>query len=241
MKYAIITGAAGTLGRAVCNELIREELEIIAIMRPGGARYSGPGLTVECNLENLEETHSLFQSLNQSLAHKQVDELYLVHAAGIYEKTQLGADDYARRSGRMMTLHTHALAAMVNALIPLFSTTKSGGIIGVGTNLLARTNHDSGGYLASKHALWGLIRQLAVDLGPYSFNSNLVSPGLFRSGINQNTLTTETIQKVVKNSAIPRELQAEEIAKIISALCHPRLLCVTGQHIICDYGNSLRF
>jgi 3-oxoacyl-[acyl-carrier protein] reductase len=60
---------------------------------------------------------------------------------------------------------------------------KSGRIVLIGSIAAARALPDGLAYDASKAALEGMTRRLAVDLGPHGITANVVAPGVIRTGI----------------------------------------------------------
>jgi NAD(P)-dependent dehydrogenase (short-subunit alcohol dehydrogenase family) len=59
----------------------------------------------------------------------------------------------------------------------------AGRIVLIGSIAASRALPDGLAYDASKAALEGMTRRLAVDLGPHGVNANLVAPGVIKTGI----------------------------------------------------------
>jgi 3-oxoacyl-[acyl-carrier protein] reductase len=69
--------------------------------------------------------------------------------------------------------------SLVGAAAPGMQARGFGRFVFLGTSALFGSPPPRiGAYLAAKHALWGLVRSLAVELGPHGITSNMISPGL---------------------------------------------------------------
>lgn len=90
------------------------------------------------------------------------------------------------------------------------------------------------GYAASKAALVGLARGLAVDEGPSGVTVNVVGPGWIATGSQTDDEAREGVTTPLGRSGTP-----EEVAAAIAFLASPEAAYVTGQLILVDGGNSV--
>ena len=77
---------------------------------------------------------------------------------------------------------------------------KSGRIVLIGSIAASRALPDGLAYDASKAALEGMTRRLAVDLGPHGINANLVAPGVVKTGIRATS--EEILGEVVPDTNV---------------------------------------
>jgi 3-oxoacyl-[acyl-carrier protein] reductase len=90
----------------------------------------------------------------------------------------------------------------------------------------------------SKHAMYGAVKTLALEMAENNIKVNLISPGFVDTNLTRKNNTKERIDFLQNN--IPLGLTTpEEIAKICLYFVRGNKF-ITGQNIIVDGGYSLR-
>jgi 3-oxoacyl-[acyl-carrier protein] reductase len=102
---------------------------------------------------------------------------------------------------------------------------------------IARPNKLS--YGISKAAIGGLIRSLAVDLGPTGVEINSVSPGPIDTPMTVANLKPTELQRVISETPIKRLVSLDEVSSLVCGLATGKFRGVTGQDIIIDGGWSV--
>jgi SDR family mycofactocin-dependent oxidoreductase len=96
-------------------------------------------------------------------------------------------------------------------------------------------------YSASKHAVIGLVKSLAVELGPSGITANAVCPGSMDTASLDATASLYGLNSTAGFAAyqpIGRLLQASEVAEIIAMMCDPGGGAMTGAVIAVDGGMT---
>ena len=93
-------------------------------------------------------------------------------------------------------------------------------------------------YTASKHALIGLTKTLAVEWAPSNVLVNAVSPGFTMTEMTKSTNTKEEIKNIANLIPINRFAETHEIATPIIFLASKLNTYITGQNIIVDGGYT---
>jgi len=93
-------------------------------------------------------------------------------------------------------------------------------------------------YTASKHALIGLTKTLAVEWAPSNVLVNAVSPGFTMTEMTKSTNTKEEIKNIANLIPINRFAETHEIATPIIFLASRLNTYITGQNIIVDGGYT---
>ena len=94
-------------------------------------------------------------------------------------------------------------------------------------------------YGVSKAALSGLIRSLAVDLGPLGIQINAVSPGPIDTPMTVKNLSPQELERIITEGPLNRLVTLDEVTSLICDLATGKLSGVNGQEIIIDGGWSV--
>ncbi len=102
---------------------------------------------------------------------------------------------------------------------------------------LSRPNKLS--YGISKAAVGGMVRSLAVDLGPMGIQINSVSPGPVDTPMTIKNLSPGEMERIISETPLKRLVNLSEVASVVCELATGKLSGVTGQDIIVDSGWSV--
>jgi NAD(P)-dependent dehydrogenase (short-subunit alcohol dehydrogenase family) len=94
-------------------------------------------------------------------------------------------------------------------------------------------------YIASKGALIGMARTLAVGLGGSGIAVTAVAPGLTRTPAT-DVVPADEFADVAAHQALPRPLTPEDTAAVVAMLVRDDAAALTGQTITVDGGLVLR-
>jgi 3-oxoacyl-[acyl-carrier protein] reductase len=95
-------------------------------------------------------------------------------------------------------------------------------------------------YTASKTALIGITRTLAIELAPYGILVNAVCPGFIDTDLTMTNLGPEGIKEIQKQIPMRRLANANEIAEVVFFLCSEKNTYLTGQAVIVDGGYTIQ-
>ena len=99
----------------------------------------------------------------------------------------------------------------------------------------------NGLYGASKSALVGFAKSLALELAPRKIRVNTVNPGITQTNIyNNTTITTKQLEEEMKKYPLGRYGRPDEIASAIVYLLSDATKWMTGTNLLIDGGFSLQ-
>jgi NAD(P)-dependent dehydrogenase (short-subunit alcohol dehydrogenase family) len=182
-KVALVTGAAGGLGRATARALAAEGAVVVAadIDAPGARSVADEtgGEAVACDVSDLEANRAAVE-----FAIERCGGLDLVHLnAGVVTGCGLGDDFDLALYRRAMGANLDGVVFGLHAALPALRA-RGGGAIVATSSLAGLTGvaYDPL-YSASKHAVVGLVRSLAPGLAEEGIRVNAVCPGFAESAI----------------------------------------------------------
>ena len=240
--FGIVTGAASGIGQATAVHLAR----------------MGAGVTlVDLDQAGLEETRvriqretdarlSVFASdiTDEAEVNRVVDETaaqfgavdFLVNSAGILRRAAF-LDIPVEEWDRMLKVNLRGPFLYCKFVVPHMLRQNRGVIINV-ASLAGRSSSLLGGahYTAAKHALIGLSRHLARELGPRGVRVNAFCPGGTLTPMTTNLTSAEELEALA--ATIPRRkwATAEEQAWVIGFLVSDAAVNITGACIDSNGG-----
>jgi NAD(P)-dependent dehydrogenase (short-subunit alcohol dehydrogenase family) len=112
----------------------------------------------------------------------------------------------------------------------------TGRIIAIGSLSSFVGLHEVAAYVASKSAVAGLTRALAVEWAPHGVNVNAIAPGVFRTDLNTALLDAPRGQEFKMRTPMKRFGQIEELVGAAVFLAADASAFVTGHVLAVDGG-----
>lgn len=217
MKTALITGASRGIGRAIALRLAREGYRVglmarsvdkltdlaVEISRAGGQADLEPA-----DFANADAAANSAAALAKRLGGVDV----LVHNAATFFEKPLGEMTTAETE-RLFAVNVTAPMAITRALLPLIGTSPNGRIVFIGSTAALQGYVNQSAYVASKHALLGFARSLAIEVKALGVHVHTVSPGAVDTELIKGTYLWERTRGQVMIS--PDDV-AESVAFLIA-------------------------
>ena len=97
---------------------------------------------------------------------------------------------------------------------------------------------NSPAYTASKHAVVGLTKNIAVEYAQKNIRCNAVGPGYIETPLLSANLNPEAMKAIAAKSPLNRLGTAQEIADLVAFLSSNKSSFTTGSYIIADGGYT---
>jgi 3alpha(or 20beta)-hydroxysteroid dehydrogenase len=180
---AVVTGAAGGIGAAVCSRLLAEGANVVAVDIDKAAlddlstelAAAGELLTVAADVTSFEDTEQFMDA-----AVDRYGSVDMFHAnAGIEGVVRDVAHLDIADVDRVLAVNVRSVFLGTAAAVRRMSQQPGRGRILV-TSSIAGLKGDAGvaPYVASKHAVIGLVRSLTKEIGPLGIRVNVLAPGV---------------------------------------------------------------
>lgn len=240
-KRVLITGALGTIGQSMVGRYAQEGATLIALDRAHASEAQAlldtiaPGVRyLGCDLNRLADTEAAVAGLLSEFGGVDV----LVNNAALVIKKPFEAFSYEEYEDQIRVNSTAAFM-LARVCSPSMIERKAGKIVNVTSMTL--TGHWEGfvPYIASKGALYGLVKGLARELGVHGINVNGVSPGAVVSDAEFRDWpeTREAYhQWILERQCLKRRIEAIDIANLAVFLSSSLSDLITGQNIQVDGG-----
>jgi len=122
------------------------------------------------------------------------------------------------------------------AFAPAMIARQSGRLIGIASLSSFVGLHEVSAYTASKSAVAGLTRALAVEWAPHGVTVNAIAPGVFKTDFNAALLEGPRGQEFLLRTPMKRFGKVEELVGAAVYLASDASTFVTGQMLVVDGG-----
>jgi len=262
-KHVIITGAGRGIGAAIADIFVANGYNVTLIGRnavllqekanslgqntdplTGKATELGEvALALSCDITKPEEIDSAFKQAVKTFGPVDV----LVNNAGAaltapFIKTK------PEQFQAMMNVNFLGACYCIQAVLPNMMERNSGRIINIGSTSSVKGYGYVSAYTASKHAIMGLTRSIAIEISKTDVTINTVCPGFTETDIVSDAIeniiqktgrsTEQAIAALTKHNPQKRFIQPSEVADQVYYLAAHAPSSITGQAIMVDGGET---
>jgi NAD(P)-dependent dehydrogenase (short-subunit alcohol dehydrogenase family) len=171
----------------------------------------------------------------------------LVNAAGIAESAAFLRSDEAMFA-RLWRVNVMGAVAVTRAVLPAMLEAGSGRVVHIASTAALKGYPYVAAYVASKHALLGLVRALAQEVAARGVTVNAVCPGFTETDIVAQSVERivaktgrsgdEARAELAKHNPQRRLVRPEEVAAAVLMLCLPGASAINGQAVAVDGGET---
>jgi NAD(P)-dependent dehydrogenase (short-subunit alcohol dehydrogenase family) len=245
-KRAIVTGAAGGIGRATAQAFAAEGARVAVADLNGPAveevaqairDSGGEAVAVVADVSAEPDVRRIVEATVEAFGGVDV----VFNNAGIIRRTtalEIDVEEWDRVFG----VNVRSIYLMARHVVPVMAEAGGGSIINTGSGWGLKGGGQALSYCASKGAVVNMTRALAIDHGPQGIRVNSVNPGDVNTGMLRDEarqLGQEEQSFLAESSDRPLGRMGEpgEIASAVVWLASDESSYVTGSALVVDGGG----
>jgi len=229
-RRALVTGAASGIGAATAARLAADGAQVFTADRAGGVDLSVDVTAPGASAQIVDAAMARIGGID-----------ILVPCAGVSAFALLDghSDEWFETT---MAVNVTAVFRLARAALPALKTSGHGRIITIGSVCSAFGDSGLVAYAASKHAVLGMTRAMAGELGGSGITANCVMPGAIETAMTRPAFDDLPGYRAhwEAKAALGRLGQPEDIADVIAFLASDDARFVTGQGMLVDGGAMSR-
>ena len=242
-KVAIVTGSSSGIGQAIALRLGSEGASVVIdyLTHPDAANETkskieaagSKAITVQADITKPDEVQKMVEQTYAELGGCDI----LVNNAGVekhapfWEATEADYD---------LVLGTNLKAAFFltqRFVQKLMEAKKPGCVINISSVHEDMVFPNFSSYCAAKGGIRMLMRDLAMELGPYGITVNNVAPGAINTPINANLLSNkQELDALLRNIPLGRLGTIDDVSGVVAFLASNEGAYVTGSTYFVDGG-----
>lgn len=168
-QTAIITGASRGIGLAIAKALAKEGIRTALLSR---TKPAAPGKFIRCDLN---DSATVPTEVVKALTYLGTCD-YLINNAGVFLETpvaEMSLEDWER----IQRVNATATFLVTREVLPVMIKRRQGRIINIASTASLQGYLHQAAYAASKHAMLGFARALAIEVKPHNIHVHNLCPG----------------------------------------------------------------
>lgn len=176
-KRAVVTGAASGIGQGIFDAFVAEGAEVLGVDLPSPGWATDDGMTDSMARLAIDITDGEAPAIIVETAVRLMGGIdILVNNAGITIAGDAESTSDAQWD-RIMAINVNAVFRLTRAAVPALKQSGNGCVINTGSIMSELAGPGVIAYITSKHAVAGMTKAMAVDLGKYGIRANFLQPG----------------------------------------------------------------
>ncbi|MFG2365013.1 SDR family NAD(P)-dependent oxidoreductase [Streptomyces mirabilis] len=233
MRTAVVTGGASGIGLAIAQRLAKDGYQVAALdLNP-----SDTSVVPATDVSDRTQVDAALAAVRERLGPVTI----LVNAAG--------TDGFKRFSDltfeawhRVINVNLNGVFHCVQAALPDMLEAGWGRIVNISSSSAQSGQPFMTHYVASKSAVNGLTKALALELGPFGVTVNAVPPGFIDTPMLRKAEAREllggTVEEHIQRTPVRRVGRPEDIAAACAFLVSEEAGYITGQILGVNGGRN---
>jgi cyclopentanol dehydrogenase len=246
-KTAIVTGAAGGIGKATARLFAQEGAMVLATdvqfekMQEWVEKVQSTGLRIACIKHDVtSEADWEKVALKAIQLYKKID--ILINDAGVYHPLETTENTSLERWNNVLAINLTSAFLGARAVLPNMKLQGKGAIVNI-SSIAGIVGGNGAPYSASKAGMLVLSKDQAIEFAPFNIRVNSIHSGGVLTPMVQPLLPPDPAQlEAMMKSMCPmgRIGMPEEIANGILFLASDEASYITGSELVIDGGMTAR-
>lgn len=241
-KVAIVTGATSGMGRDSAKLFAAEGAKVVITGRNEERAKEvvddikaegGEAIYVIADMANLDDVEKIFDATMEEYG--TVDVLF--NNAGMLSMSPL-MDLTIEEWNRVFNVNVTSALRLTQLVAPVMKEKGKGTIVNTCSVASFGAHHGFAAYVDSKHAMMGLTRSIAWELGP-EIRCNGIAPGLIHTAMVDSIGGPGALQQMIDQCPVKRHGVPEDIATVALFLASDDSSFIDGQIIKVDGGFEI--
>jgi len=232
MTRALVTGASGGIGSAICRRLAADGLEVIVHANRNAGRAEdlaaeirAAGGIAEVAVFDVTDVQRTRQYLEALCAHEAVQ--VVVNNAGIHADAPMPGMSRAQWD-EVIDVSLNGFFNVTQPLLMPMISKRWGRIVSISSVSALIGTRGQANYAAAKAGIHGATRSLARELGSRGVTVNAVAPGIIAGDMTDGVFDESQIDALVP---MKRAGRADEVAALVAFLVSEESAYISGQII----------
>ncbi len=243
-KVVLVTGGGSGLGLAIAGAFADNGSRVVIVGRNSARlKEAAGGLgkrahAVAFDVTEVDRLHELVEAVTKSVGEVDI----LVNNAGINMKKDVlhvSNEEFQR----IIRTNQTAVFALTREVLKSMVARRTGSVIMISSMASQYGIPKVIGYTASKSAVEGMTRALAVECAPFGIRVNCIAPGFIRTKRSSEALDSDPDrkQRVLSRTPLGRLGEPADVARAALFLVSEESAFITGVVLPVDGGNSIGF
>jgi len=241
-RVAIITGATSGMGRDSAKLFAAEGAKVVVVGRSEErakevvddiVAHGGDAIYVIVDMANLADIHKIFDATMEKYG--TVDILF--NNAGVLSLAPL-MEVTLEEWTRVFNVNVTSALLLTQMVVPVMKKKGKGVVINTCSVASFGAHHGFAAYVDSKHAMNGLTKSMAWELGP-EIRCNGIAPGLIHTAMVDSIGGPSALQQMIDQCPVKRCGQPQDISAIALFLASDESSFIDGQIIKVDGGYEI--
>lgn len=237
-KTVLITGATGGLGFALCETFVRKGYKVVGTTKEKSKKIVQTdeleklGIRVyELDVTDFSDCEKLIEHLSQN----KISISILINNAGVTDDKSLKKMT-PQQWGRVIDTNLTGVFNVTRVVLPQMLDSQYGRIISVSSINGHKGQFGQANYAASKSALYGFTKSLALEVAKKGITVNTVSPGYLHTHMTDE-MSPNILSNIVNEIPMGRLGRTEEVARLVEFLADEKSSFITGADFRIDGGQ----
>jgi len=243
-RAALVTGAAGGIGRAVSERLIEDGLDVLSVDLEASADLPGTGYAAD--LTTREGNRGAVDAALEAFGRLDV----VVPNAGVQHVAPV-KDFPEDRWDMLLALMLTSPFLLARCAWEALERAEHARFVAIASVHGLVASPYKAGYVSAKHGVLGLVKTLALEGAEAGIAATAVCPGYVRTPLVEKQIPdqakahgiseTQALEDVIlAPHAVKRLIEPEEVAGVVSFLVSPAGSAFTGAPVTLDQGWTAR-